>query len=88
LEPVADTTGAAPSTEGELRPLDPAVRTVWSVSRSLVVAIVVVGVFVYDALGLFAEERLLPLGVATLLALLLGSVYAVALPRLRYRFCA
>lgn len=61
-------------------------RTVWTVSRSLVVAAVVVAVFLYDALGLFAEERALPLGVPTLLALLFGSLYALGIPWLRYRF--
>lgn len=69
-----------------MRPLDPAIKTVWRIKLALGWAVVVLAVLVYDVVQLFDPGRWLPFGVRTGLALLIGGLLTVALPRLRYRF--
>lgn len=70
---------------GDLRRLDPRIRTVWRLKRLIALLVLLLGVLLYDIGGLLGE-RALPTGVPTGIVLLLGLTYAIAIPKLRYRF--
>ena len=69
-----------------MQPLDPAIKTVWTIKLALGWGVVVLGVLAYDVTQLFDPERWLPFGVLPGAMLVLGLALAFGLPRLRYRF--
>ncbi|MFQ5568899.1 MAG: PH domain-containing protein, partial [Rhodothermales bacterium] len=69
-----------------MQPLDPAIKSVWTIKLSLGWAIIGFVVLTYDVFQLFDPDRLLPFGVLTGLVILLGVTLTLLLPRLRYRF--
>ena len=69
-----------------MRPLDPAIKTVWMIKLALGWGIVVLGMLVYDVFQLFDRTSWMPFGVRTGLVLLIGGMLTIMLPRLRYRF--
>lgn len=69
-----------------MRPLDPAIKTVWTIKLAATWGLLVLGALTYDIIKLFDADRFVPLGVVTGGMLLLGILLTLALPRLRYRF--
>lgn len=69
-----------------MQPLDPAVRTVWTLQLALFFAVVLLGAFAFDlARFLGGREGFPPPGLASVAVLLVGLLFAFGLPRLRYR---
>ncbi len=69
------------------QPLDPSIKTVWTIKLGLFMAAALLIAFFYDLTHLFsAESGFLPAGVATGAVLMGGGVYCAVWPRLRYRF--
>ena len=69
-----------------MRPLDPAIKTVWTIKLALGWAVLVLAALTYDVLQFFDPNRWAPFGVLTGLVLLVGIALGLTLPRLRYRF--
>ena len=69
-----------------MHPLDPAIKTVWTIKLALGWAVLVLAALTYDVLQFFEPDRWAPFGVLTGLVLALGVALALVLPRLRYRF--
>jgi len=69
-----------------MRPLDPAIKTVWTIKLAVGWLLVVLAVLTYDVFQLFDASRRLPFGVLTGLVVLAGLASTLTLPRLRYRF--
>jgi uncharacterized protein len=70
-----------------MKPLHPAVRTVWTLQYVIWTITIVSFVFVYDLLRfLGGRTDLIPPGGLTFLVLIGGIAACVLLPRLRYRF--
>lgn len=66
--------------------LDPAVQTIWSIKLGSLMALVVAGIFFYDLTHwIGGTHDLLPPGILTGTAGLLGTLYSLLWPRLRYR---
>jgi hypothetical protein len=69
----------------DLLPLEPSVRTLWSIKLGAFAAVVTLAVLIYDLTHLFADDNTLPVGVlSAAVALVLGG-FALGWPRLRYR---
>lgn len=67
--------------------LDPAIRTIWTIKLGGISALVLFGVFFYDLTHLLGNTSgLLPAGLPTVIALVLGLLYSLLWPRLRYRY--
>lgn len=74
-------------TTNALQPLDPAIRTVWTLKLGALTALFLAFAFFYDLVNLFSSgNHLLPIGVASGLVLLLGGAFSIIWPRLRYRY--
>ena len=69
-----------------MRPLDPSIKTVWTIQFALGFGLLVLFTLAYELAHLFSPERTLPLGVLTGVALLVGGALCYGLPRLRYRY--
>ncbi|MDX1546103.1 MAG: PH domain-containing protein [Rhodothermales bacterium] len=69
-----------------MRPLDPAIQTVWTIKLAVLWTVIVLGVLTYDVLRLFDAGRTVPAFVPTLAALAAGLAVTLAVPRLRYRY--
>ena len=69
-----------------MRQLEPAIINVWRIKLGLAAGLSTLGTFAYDLVHLFRDEALLPFGLLTGAVLVSGSVLALGLPRLRYRF--
>ena len=69
-----------------MRPLDPAIKTVWMIKLALGWGVVFFAMLIYDVFQEFNQDRWLPFGVMTGLVLLIGGTLTLVLPRLRYRF--
>jgi membrane protein YdbS with pleckstrin-like domain len=69
-----------------MRPLDPAIKKVWTIKLAAGWALLLISVLVWDVVKLFDQDRALPFGVLSGGILLLGLVFVFGLPRLRYRF--
>jgi membrane protein YdbS with pleckstrin-like domain len=69
-----------------MRPLDPAIKTVWRIKHGALWALLAGGAFAYELARLFDPDRLLPFGVLSGVAVLLGLLFTLIVPRLRYRF--
>jgi hypothetical protein len=70
----------------ELRQLDPAIQKVWRIRILISGTIATLAGAAYDVLNLFDTERFLPLGLATLSALVVFGLSSWLLPKFRYRF--
>ena len=69
-----------------MRPLAPAIKTVWTLKLAAVWGVLFLGALTYDVLRLFDDDRWLPFGVIAGGVFGLGLVLTILLPRLRYRF--
>jgi uncharacterized protein len=70
-----------------VRPLEPAVRTVWRIKLGLLSFLFFGGVLAYDAATFFgSNDRWLPFGAAAGLVFVLGLVLTLVQPALRYRY--
>lgn len=72
--------------EEQLRPLDPAIRTVWRIKAGLFWGLIFAGAAVYELASVFGSEGVLPFGVLMLLVLVVGMLTTIIQPSLRYRF--
>ena len=68
-----------------MRPLAPAVKTVWLIKQILLWGILSLGALAWEVVNFF-DERTLPFGVLSGVVILVGILFSVFLPRLRYRF--
>lgn len=68
-----------------MQPLDPSIKTVWTIKLGIACALLTLGAVSYDIFQLFDPDRWIPFG-TTGLILLLGLTLTFLLPRLRYRF--
>lgn len=75
----------APVTD-ELRPLEPAVRTVWRLKAGLFWGFVFIMTAVGEMISLLAGSSLLPFGLPMALVLAVGAGWTILQPTLRYRF--
>lgn len=67
--------------------LDPAIRTIWTIKLAGLATLVAFGVFFYDLTHLLGGTGgWLPAGVPTVLVVVLGALYSLIWPRLRYRY--
>ena len=74
----------APPTEPQS--LDPAIRTIWTIKLAGLSAFIAFGVFFYDLTHyLGGTSGFLPAGLATAIVVVLGTLYSLLWPRLRYR---
>ena len=69
-----------------MNPLDPAIKTVWTIKLALFWGVLVLAALVYDVLNIFDPAPWVPFGMLTGGVLLVGAALALVLPRLRYRF--
>ena len=69
-----------------MKPLDPAIQKVWMIKLGIFTAVGLLGALAYEVLNLFDDARLLPMGVAVGVVVVLGGLLTFTLPRLRYRF--
>ncbi len=70
-----------------LRPLEPAVRTVWRIKLGLFWTAAFVAAAVYDLVSFLGrDDGWLPDGVLSIGVLILGTLAVIFLPSLRYRF--
>lgn len=69
-----------------MHPLDPAVKSVWMIKSALVWGILLLGSGTMDLARLLVGEGWFPAGVLTGTILLVGTLWTVLIPRLRYRF--
>jgi membrane protein YdbS with pleckstrin-like domain len=70
-----------------MRPLDPAIKTVWTIKLALAAGFVTLASFLYEFFKLLGEaSRVLPFGVLTALVLVGGVALCATVPRLRYRY--
>ncbi|MCB0717498.1 MAG: PH domain-containing protein [Bacteroidetes bacterium] len=77
---------ADPTSPPALLPLSPAIKKVWTIKSALAVAVITLGVGVFDLARFFTtSSRTLPIGLPTIGILTVGSVLAYFVPRLRYR---
>ena len=76
----------APPMPPSMRPLDPAVKTVWTIQLALWFGVLLLVALAYDLAHLLRDERLLPPGLVTGVVLVVGGALAVGVPRLRYRY--
>jgi len=71
----------------DLLPLAPAIKKVWTIKSAIAVATLSLGTAVFDFARFFTgDARFLPIGLPTVGIVVLGSVLAWYVPRLRYRF--
>lgn len=70
----------------ELRPLEPAVRLVWRIKAGLFWSLAFVGTAVVEIIWLFGGGGPLPFGLSMGVVFIVGSVWTVLQPALRYRF--
>lgn len=82
------TTPAEPDARAaEMRQLEPAIRTVWTIRIAVAATMLFAAALLFDVVALgMDDERGLPTGAVTVAALLLGALWVIAVPRLRYRF--
>lgn len=72
---------------GGLKPLDPSIRIVWTITLAVWSSLLILGVFIYELVHWVGnDDTFLPFGVGTLLVLLGGLTITIVIPRLRYRF--
>jgi membrane protein YdbS with pleckstrin-like domain len=70
-----------------LRPLAPAVKTVWRIKLGLFWLLLLGGTAAFEIIGYVGgQDSWLPRGSTPLLALVIGSAVTILLPSLRYRF--
>lgn len=69
-----------------MRPLHPAIKTVWRIKVGVFWTVIFLGVLTYDIFKLFDSSRLLPFGLLTGLTLVSGLLITFIIPPLRYRF--
>lgn len=70
-----------------LRPLEPAVRTVWRVKLGLFWGMVFVGAVIYELVSFLGrEESWLPTGLLAVGVIIVGTLAIIFIPSLRYRF--
>ena len=69
-----------------MHPLDPAVKSVWMIKSALVWGILFLGSGAMDLARLLVGEGWYPAGVLTGTILLIGTLWTILIPRLRYRF--
>lgn len=85
--PASPEAALPPGATRALQPLDPAIRTIWSIKTGLFMGLLALGVLFYDLTHwLGGADRALPAGTLTGIAVLFGAAVAIGLPRLRYRF--
>jgi uncharacterized protein len=71
----------------ELKPLDPAIRKVWTIHFAGLSALAVLAALIYDLVNFLGDDSgLLPPGLLTVLVLAAGTAVALSVPRMRYRF--
>lgn len=77
----------APS--AELQRLDPAVQTIWRIKLAGLTTLILAAVFFYDLTHwLGGTHGILPAGLLTGMVVVLGTLYSLFWPRLRYRYWA
>jgi len=69
-----------------MQQLEPAIINVWRIKLGLAAGLATLGTLAYDLVHLFRDETLFPFGLLTGVVLAAGSLLALGLPRLRYRF--
>lgn len=69
-----------------MRPLDPAIKTVWTIQLAIGFGVLLLLALAYDLAHLVRDDPALPLGLPTGLVLLVGGALSFGLPRLRYRY--
>lgn len=69
-----------------MRPLDPAIRTIWSIKLGLVMGAILIAVLFYEVTHLFDEDGWLPPFVLAGVVLVAGLAVSLVVPRLRYRY--
>lgn len=67
------------------RSLDDAIRTVWRIKLAGLLLLVLLPVLFYDLTVLFSPDPWLPFGLLSGTALVVGTMYTLLWPRLRYR---
>lgn len=65
--------------------LDPAIRTVWTIKFAGLTALLLLPVLFYDLTHLFDPAAWIPFGVLSGTVVVLGIVFSLSWPRLRYR---
>ena len=70
----------------ELRPLDPAIRTVWRIKLGIFWTVVFGVSAVYEITSFLGNGGILPFGMLMAAAFLLGVASVILVPNLRYRF--
>jgi len=78
--------GKANPEPGDMRRLDPAIRTVWAIKYMIFFGVLLIGALIYDVIGIFAANRWLIPGIATVLVLIVGGSISYFVPKFRYRF--
>lgn len=73
------------TSEEGLRPLDSSIRTVWTIKGIGLALLLFLPVLFYDLTHLFSPDSWLPFGILSSLALVLGGLYGLVWPHLRYR---
>lgn len=69
-----------------LEQLHPDVVKVWRIKQGLAAGLILLGALIYDVTNIFDDSRAVPLFLLTGTVLVLGIVFLVFIPRLRYRF--
>lgn len=78
---------ASNASPAESHALDPAIRTIWTIKLAALSVLIAFGVFFYDLTRLLGgTNSFLPTGLLTVLVTILGVLYSVFWPRLRYRY--
>jgi hypothetical protein len=70
----------------QLRPLEPAVRTVWRIKAAIFWSLACITTVLGEVMALLNTGDLLPFGVPTAIVLLIGMSWTIAQPSLRYRY--
>lgn len=70
----------------ELRPLEPAVRRVWRIKAGLLWGALFIGTAIYEIIAMFGGGGILPFGLLMTAVFVVGTLYVVIQPTLRYRF--
>ncbi len=70
----------------DLRPLEPAVRSVWRIKTGLFWTVVFIGTVFGEIVSMLNAGAFLPFGLPMGVVLLVGISWTIILPALRYRF--
>lgn len=85
MSALADADFADVAAGDAIRPLDPSIRTIWTIKMAAFSMFLFLPALFYDLTHLFSPDSWLPFGVLSGAVLVGGVLYCVTWPRLRYR---